>query len=164
MAIKTILFGFIVLIVLTVVNCSEPMCSKFDYQEQLLEKMIRTEIKVETMEKSIKTTQTEMMTVLKSLQIDINSELNKTQNEIKDQLKTLSGERKMFEDEIATFKKESFDKINTAISTMETSFKQMEGQIGRMSEDLVKLENDTVKRLTGISFCSILLKSRIGLH
>ena len=130
---------------------TEPMCSKFDYEKQLLETMIRTEIKVESMEESIKTTPTEMMNVLKSLQIDINSELNKTQNEIKDQLETFSDERKAFEDEIATFKKESFDKINTAISSMDTSFKQIEGQIGRMSEDLVKLENVTVKRLKGIS-------------
>ena len=146
-----VFYVFLVSILLTVVYCSEPICSKFDYQEQLLEKMIRTEIKVETMEKSVKTTQTEMMNVLNSLQTDIKTELNKTQNEIKDQLETFSDERKAFEDEIATFKKESFDKINTAISSMDTSFKQIEGQIGRMSEDLVKPENVTVKRLKGIS-------------
>ncbi|XP_060589041.1 uncharacterized protein LOC132744341 [Ruditapes philippinarum] len=32
----------------------EPVCSKFAYEEQLLEKMIRTEIKVETMVNEIK--------------------------------------------------------------------------------------------------------------
>ena len=106
------MFVFLVCILLTVVDCSEPICSKFDHQEQLLEKMIRTEIKVETMEKSVKTTQTEMMNVLNFLKTDINSELNKTQNEIKDQIKTLSGEMKMFEDDIiSTLKQHGIENI-----------------------------------------------------
>ncbi|XP_060572182.1 uncharacterized protein LOC132730312 [Ruditapes philippinarum] len=46
------------------VLAKEPVCSKFAYEEQLLEKMIRTEIKVETMANEIKTTQETVMDTL----------------------------------------------------------------------------------------------------
>ncbi|XP_060589336.1 uncharacterized protein LOC132744594 [Ruditapes philippinarum] len=46
------------------VLAKEPVCSKFAYEEQLLEKMIRTEIKVETMANEIKATQETVMDTL----------------------------------------------------------------------------------------------------
>jgi hypothetical protein len=46
------------------VLAKEPVCSKFAYEEQLLEKMIRTEIKVENMANEIKTTQEAVMDTL----------------------------------------------------------------------------------------------------
>ncbi|XP_060607444.1 uncharacterized protein LOC132759652 [Ruditapes philippinarum] len=42
----------------------EPVCSKFAYEEQLLEKMIRTEIKVETMVNEIKKTEENVISTL----------------------------------------------------------------------------------------------------
>ena len=36
------------------VECGEPVCSRFHYEERLLEKMIRTEIKMEEMIKEVK--------------------------------------------------------------------------------------------------------------
>jgi hypothetical protein len=55
-------YTFVVLFQIHVYNfqfvlAKEPICSKFAYEEQLLEKMIRTEIKVETMANEIKATQ-----------------------------------------------------------------------------------------------------------
>ncbi|XP_060582858.1 uncharacterized protein LOC132739211 [Ruditapes philippinarum] len=42
----------------------EPICSKFAYEEQLLEKMIRTEIKVETMVNEVKKTEDNVISTL----------------------------------------------------------------------------------------------------
>jgi gas vesicle protein len=45
-------------------EAKEPVCSKFAYEEQLLEKMIRTEIKVETMVNEIKKTEDNVTSTL----------------------------------------------------------------------------------------------------
>ncbi|XP_060577064.1 heavy metal-binding protein HIP-like [Ruditapes philippinarum] len=61
----SLLFSFV--IVVGIYNCSEarePVCSKFAYEEQLLEKMIRTEIKVETMVNEIKKTEENVISTL----------------------------------------------------------------------------------------------------
>jgi hypothetical protein len=53
----TLLFVFVIVVgIYSYILCEagEPVCSKFVYEEQLLEKMIRTEIKVETMVNEIK--------------------------------------------------------------------------------------------------------------
>ncbi|XP_060582856.1 uncharacterized protein LOC132739209 [Ruditapes philippinarum] len=47
-----------------VLEAREPVCSKFAYEEQLLEKMIRTEIKVETMVNEIKKTEDNVISTL----------------------------------------------------------------------------------------------------
>ncbi|XP_060605463.1 uncharacterized protein LOC132757982 [Ruditapes philippinarum] len=47
-----------------VLEAKEPVCSKFAYEEQLLEKMIRTEIKVETMVNEIKKTEDNVISTL----------------------------------------------------------------------------------------------------
>ena len=43
---------------------AEPVCSKFSYEEKLLEKMIRTEIRVETMQNEIKKTEENVLNTL----------------------------------------------------------------------------------------------------
>lgn len=48
---------------------SEFVCSKFPYEEKLLEKMIRMEIKVEDMVKEIKNTQEHVRTILDSMEM-----------------------------------------------------------------------------------------------
>ncbi|XP_060564605.1 uncharacterized protein LOC132723829 isoform X1 [Ruditapes philippinarum] len=60
---------------------NEPMCSKFAYEEQLLEKMIRQEIKVETMQNDIKKTQEAVSNTLE--------EIKKTGEEVSQTLKSL---------------------------------------------------------------------------
>jgi hypothetical protein len=49
------------------VLCEEPQCSKFHYEAQTLEKMIRTEIKVEAMEKEIMKTNQLVLESLRTL-------------------------------------------------------------------------------------------------
>jgi hypothetical protein len=60
------------LIILTViVACSsEPQCSKFHYEEELLEKMIRTEILVENMKKQMDDIETRVTRALAKLNED----------------------------------------------------------------------------------------------
>ncbi|XP_060569097.1 uncharacterized protein LOC132727568 isoform X2 [Ruditapes philippinarum] len=62
---------------------NEPMCSKFAYDEQLLEKMIRQEIKVESMQKDIKKTQENVSFTLeevKKTSVEVSKTLESLQN------------------------------------------------------------------------------------
>ena len=56
---------------LGIVHCislgSEPKCSRFHYEEQLLEKVIRMEIKVEEIEKRVYQTNQNVISVLEDL-------------------------------------------------------------------------------------------------
>ncbi|XP_053403080.1 uncharacterized protein LOC128558228 [Mercenaria mercenaria] len=63
-------YAFVLLFLINGVNVSlaaEPVCSKFVYEEQLLEKMVRTEFKVETMESEIKKTQFSVLNTLNEI-------------------------------------------------------------------------------------------------
>ncbi|XP_045185277.2 cerebellin-3-like [Mercenaria mercenaria] len=53
--------------VFSVSFAKEPMCSKFAYEEQLLEKMVRTEIRVETIDNEIKKTQETVLNTLNDI-------------------------------------------------------------------------------------------------
>ena len=55
----------------------EPVCSKFAYEEELLEKMIRTEIKVEMMVNEIKTTQDNVLSTLGDMKTTVADFANK---------------------------------------------------------------------------------------
>jgi hypothetical protein len=81
-------FAFFVLIQLHTARSSsvtEPLCfSKFSYEEKLLEKMIRTEVKVENMQNEIKKTEE---TVLNTL-----VEIKKTALDIQDKFQGLSND------------------------------------------------------------------------
>jgi 2-oxoglutarate dehydrogenase complex dehydrogenase (E1) component-like enzyme len=67
---------------------SEPACSKFSYEEKLLEKMIRTEIKVETMQKEIKKTKESVFNTL----VDIEKTAAKTEIKFEEIRNNLTGE------------------------------------------------------------------------
>jgi hypothetical protein len=63
----SLIFVFFIVVGIYSYNFSEarePVCSKFAYEEQLLEKMIRTEIKVETMVNEIKKTEDNIISTL----------------------------------------------------------------------------------------------------
>ena len=49
---------------------AEPRCSRFHYEEQVLEKMIRLEVKVEEIEKRISQTNHNVMSVLEDLKTE----------------------------------------------------------------------------------------------
>lgn len=61
-------------------HTEEPLCSKFHYEEQTLEKMIRQELKVEKMHSSIEETQKLVETAL----VDLRNERQMFQAEIKE--------------------------------------------------------------------------------
>ncbi|XP_060573325.1 uncharacterized protein LOC132731207 isoform X2 [Ruditapes philippinarum] len=66
----SLLFSFVIAFGIYSYNFSEarePVCSKFAYEEQLLEKMIRTEIKVETMVNEIKKTEENVISTLSDI-------------------------------------------------------------------------------------------------
>lgn len=60
----------IIVAIFPLVSCSsfEPQCSKFHYEEKLLEKMIRQEISVDAMRKEIETSRNQVETALNTLQ------------------------------------------------------------------------------------------------
>ncbi|XP_060599108.1 uncharacterized protein LOC132752752, partial [Ruditapes philippinarum] len=57
-------------------SASEPTCSKFHYEEQTLEKMIRQEIKVEKMKSDMQLTEQRVLDALEKLKMERN-EFNK---------------------------------------------------------------------------------------
>jgi hypothetical protein len=88
---SSVFFAFCAIFVLyatQVSMASEPVCSKFSYEEKLLEKMIRTEIKVETMQNEIKKTEE---TVLNT-RVDIQKIAAENQNKFEDLRNNLTEE------------------------------------------------------------------------
>jgi hypothetical protein len=81
-------FAIFILYATQVSMASEPVCSKFSYEEKILEKMIRTEIKVETMQNEIKKTEE---TVLNTL-VDIEKTAAENQNKFEDFRNNLTGD------------------------------------------------------------------------
>ncbi|XP_045185274.2 complement C1q and tumor necrosis factor-related protein 9A-like [Mercenaria mercenaria] len=88
-----------------IVLATEPVCSKFSYEEQLLEKMIRTEIKVESIENEIKKTQDTVLNTLKEVKktvADITHTFEEMRNNITEGMERMS---KDIEQEVENMKK-----------------------------------------------------------
>ncbi|XP_053375911.1 complement C1q and tumor necrosis factor-related protein 9A-like isoform X2 [Mercenaria mercenaria] len=91
---------------------TEPVCSKFDYEEKLLEKMIRTEIKVEAIESEIVKTQDSVLKTLNEIKkkvADINDKFEDLRNNITEEMiaktKDLEKKEELF--------KNSFEELRT---------------------------------------------------
>jgi hypothetical protein len=67
---------------------TEPVCSKFSYEEKLLEKMIRTEIKVEIMQNEIKKTEENVLHTL----VNMEKTATENQNKFEDLRNNITGE------------------------------------------------------------------------
>ncbi|XP_053375908.1 complement C1q-like protein 2 isoform X1 [Mercenaria mercenaria] len=84
--------AFVLLFLMDRVNVSlttEPVCSKFDYEEKLLEKMIRTEVKVEAIESEIVKTQDSVLNTLNEIKkkvVDINDRFEDLRNNITEEM------------------------------------------------------------------------------
>ena len=131
-------------------EATEPLCSKFHYEEQLLEKMIRTEIKVETMHQENKKTEDKVTTTLETMQKDFQDNQKHSESTIKQQLDNLSTEKEAFKTELETLMNESKTEVSRATDTVADTLRQQEAQIARMSQDFRKLENDTIEKLKGM--------------
>ncbi|XP_045187638.2 uncharacterized protein LOC123545381 [Mercenaria mercenaria] len=69
-------------------SCAEPICSKFAYEEQLLEKMVRTEFNVEKMDKNMKETSNLVQNYLQQLRANW-SQISKEFQEKKEALQAI---------------------------------------------------------------------------
>ncbi|XP_053407966.1 uncharacterized protein LOC128559668 [Mercenaria mercenaria] len=109
--------SFIVVVIIHIC-ISEPHCSKFHYEEKLLEKMIRLEISVEAMKKEIEESRNQVTTTLGNLQTErstwketlltmkdasvtaLNTAIQETKTQVKDELKVLSAEKERWNKEL----------------------------------------------------------------
>ncbi|XP_060560791.1 uncharacterized protein LOC132720638 isoform X1 [Ruditapes philippinarum] len=89
---------------------NEPMCSKFAYDEQLLEKMIRQEIKVETMQDDIKKTQETVSFTLEEIKktsVEVSKTLESLQNNATEVMKGIIRDKERNEEILrATFEEQ----------------------------------------------------------
>ena len=76
--------------------CDEPKCSKFSFEEHLLEKMVRMEFEVEKFSKSLK---------------EKYNEIDELKNAVKAELRQLQNERDSWKAEMETLKTESIEAI-----------------------------------------------------
>ena len=88
--------GFIMLQVVTISICDDPKCSKFSFQEHLLEKMVRMEFEVEKFSKSLK---------------EKYDEIDELKSAAKAKLRQLDNDREAWRAEIETLKRESIEAI-----------------------------------------------------
>ncbi|XP_045199122.2 collagen alpha-1(X) chain-like [Mercenaria mercenaria] len=77
------LFNFVFLSI----KCEEPHCSRFHYEDQLLDKMIRLEIKVEAMEKEILNTNKQALESLRELK-DVKDNFQRDYVDVKNNIQT----------------------------------------------------------------------------
>ncbi|XP_060601245.1 uncharacterized protein LOC132754608 isoform X1 [Ruditapes philippinarum] len=116
-----------------VLEAREPVCSKFAYEEQLLEKMIRTEIKVETMVNEIKKTEENVISTLSVIKQTV-SEIKQTVTDMfADMKENITDEMLKRSDEIKR-REESFKKLFEETRTNLTS------DMGAKSEELTQLQ------------------------
>ena len=138
---------FIVCIFYTTITSgrSEPSCSKFDYEEKLLEKMIKLEIKVDQMEKGYTESKA-----------DIAEEKKKVQEETKAMKATIEqfvedGAQKLttMEDDVKKETERMVKDVNDASSATERTLQENEAKLMRLSTDLRVFQNETIRDLTG---------------
>ncbi|XP_053375904.1 uncharacterized protein LOC128547360 isoform X1 [Mercenaria mercenaria] len=130
--------AFVLLFLINRVNVSlatEPVCSKFDYEEKLLEKVIRQEIKVETMRREIVKTQDSVLNTLNEIKKkvgDINDRFEDLRNNITEEMiaKTKDIEKKeelfknLFEELQTNFTSDTENQRN-AITDRQEFFKNL---------------------------------------
>ena len=114
-------FWFLVLIASA--KGTEPQCSRFAYEEALLEKMVRLEFKIEQMETGIK----------------------ETEKNVKAELGKLHDER----NDLKTFLQTATQGIERMTGDLELNRNQNEAKFVRMSEDLRIFRNESVHSILG---------------
>ncbi|XP_053388697.1 EMILIN-2-like [Mercenaria mercenaria] len=108
---------FVVLVIFHIC-VSEPHCSKFHYEEKLLEKMIRLEISVEAMKKEIEESRNQVTTTLGNLQTErstwektllttkdtsvtaLDTAIQETKTQVQDELNVLAAEKERWNKEL----------------------------------------------------------------
>ena len=112
----------------------EPHCNKFSFEEQLLEKMVRLEFKVENMFNSISKSHSD----IEDLALKVNKELDVILKEKERMISQLTEHKTDTSKQIVDVRKEMAHQLN-----------DFENKIVHFSGDLQKLRNQTASRTEG---------------
>ena len=123
----------------------EPHCSKFSYDEALLEKMIRTEVKFEQFQADFTVLREDVKSTMKQMANDF----QKVMDTVDGTLKEIQRERKDLHDEIATISQTTQAEVEAFMKNSNDVFAEKEKQIERMSTDLRDFYTDLPRNLTG---------------
>ncbi|XP_060579240.1 uncharacterized protein LOC132736168 [Ruditapes philippinarum] len=131
----SMLFVFVIVVGIYSYNFSEarePVCSKFAYEEQLLEKMIRTEIKVETMVNEIKKTEDNIISTLgdiKQTVADFTDMFADMRGNITDEMLKRGEEIKRREESFKTLFEETRKTLTSGIEAEKEKIIQLQGKL-----------------------------------
>ena len=104
---------------------AEPMCSKFAYEKQMIEAMVRMEVKMEQWDKEKKTFEENVLSTLQLRKEEINSVLDTKKDQIEVKIEQLEKEKKSFQENV--------------LSTLELRKEEMNELFDDQKEQLVKL-------------------------
>ncbi|XP_060603914.1 uncharacterized protein LOC132756792 isoform X3 [Ruditapes philippinarum] len=131
----SLLFSFVIVVGLCSYKFSEarePVCSKFAYEEQLLEKMIRTEIKVETMVNEFKKTEDNVISTLgdiKQTVADFTDMFADMRGNITDEMLKRGDEIKRREESFKTSIEETRKNLTSDIEAEKEKLFQLQGKL-----------------------------------
>ncbi|XP_060561194.1 heavy metal-binding protein HIP-like [Ruditapes philippinarum] len=117
-----------------VLEAKEPVCSKFAYEEQLLEKMIRTEIKVETMGNEIKKTEENVISTLVEIKravSDFTDMFADMKGNITDETLKRSDEMKRREESFKKLFEETRTNLTSDMEAKKEELTQLRGKLER---------------------------------
>ncbi|XP_060595295.1 uncharacterized protein LOC132749515 isoform X1 [Ruditapes philippinarum] len=134
----SLLFSFAIVIGIYSYNFSEarePVCSKFAYEEQLLEKMIRTEIKVETMVNDIKKTEDNVISTLGDIKravSDFTDMFADMKENITDEMLKRGDEIKRREESFKKLFEETRTNLTSDMEAKREELTQLQGKLERL--------------------------------
>ncbi|XP_060597396.1 heavy metal-binding protein HIP-like [Ruditapes philippinarum] len=130
----SLFFSFVIVVGIYSYNFSEarePVCSKFAYEEQLLEKMIRTEIKVETMVNEIKKTENNVISTLGDIKQTVTDMFADMKGNITDEMLKRSDEIKRREESFKKLFEETRTNLTSDMEAKREELTQLQGKLER---------------------------------
>ena len=134
----------------------EPKCTSFDYDKQLLERMIEREFEFRAVRDEIKQTSSNIKQSLDDVKEDIKLvkqafvEFKETQeNKLTKSLEELKTDGNKRQLDFAEFKKETTQEFEAKSAKLDEVFEQQQAVITRMSSDLQEMENKTLHEIKG---------------
>ena len=118
----------------------EAACSKFPYEEALLEKLVRLEFKVEQMDSGIR-----------AVQEDVIEELNKLKKEIEESLAF----RKQLEDEIRENSNKTQELVLNRGESVIDGIQQNSILLNKAFQDMAIEQSLSLEKLRGKTFCGL---------
>ena len=136
-------------------DCLEPHCSKFHYEEKLLEKMVRIEFKLERMEKGFNEVKADILEEKQKVQAlgetilnQVQEETGKMKDKIEGSIKHSSTKLAAMEKDMKNVEEKMVQDVMKATSAMQLSLQQNEAKLMRLSADLRMFQNETLSNVT----------------